>query len=47
MIQEREARLAQLDAAIARSLDDAANGRTRPASAVFDELEARVRDLSR
>jgi len=36
----REARLASLDALIARGLADA--GRTRPGSDVFDRLEARL-----
>ena len=47
LIQEREARLAALDAAIARGLDDAANGRTRASADVFDELEAQLRAISR
>ncbi|QOZ65119.1 type II toxin-antitoxin system ParD family antitoxin [Bradyrhizobium arachidis] len=42
LIQEREARLAVLDAAIARGLDDADAGRTKPSSEVFDRLEARL-----
>ncbi|PJG50257.1 type II toxin-antitoxin system ParD family antitoxin [Bradyrhizobium forestalis] len=44
LIQEREARLAALDAAIARGLDDADMGRTKPISDVFDRLEARLAD---
>ena len=46
LVQEREARLAALDASIARGLDDAAAGRTRPADAVFDRLEAKYRGLA-
>lgn len=42
LIQEREARLAALDAAIARGLDDAEAGRVRPSSEVFDRLEAKL-----
>ncbi|AWM04177.1 type II toxin-antitoxin system ParD family antitoxin [Bradyrhizobium amphicarpaeae] len=42
LIQEREARLAVLDAAIARGLDDAEAGRMRPSSEVFDRLEAKL-----
>lgn len=42
LIQEREARLAALDAAIARGLDDADAGRVKPSSEVFDRLEARL-----
>jgi hypothetical protein len=36
-----EARLAALDASIARGLADAGAGRTRPAGEVFDRIEAR------
>jgi antitoxin ParD1/3/4 len=43
LVQEREARLAALDAALARGLADADAGRTRPADEVFDRLEARYR----
>lgn len=42
LIQEREARLAALDAAIARGLEDADAGRIKPSSEVFDRLEARL-----
>ncbi|HXG80273.1 MAG TPA: type II toxin-antitoxin system ParD family antitoxin [Sphingomicrobium sp.] len=38
LIQEREAKLAALDASIARGLADADAGRTRPADEVFDRL---------
>jgi antitoxin ParD1/3/4 len=41
LIQEREARLAALDASIARGIADADAGRVKPASAVFDRLEAK------
>ena len=43
LMQEREARLATLDAAIARGLADADAGRVRPVSEVFDRLEAKYR----
>jgi antitoxin ParD1/3/4 len=43
LVQEREARLAALEAALARGLADAETGRTRPAADVFDRLEARHR----
>lgn len=43
LVQEREARLATLDAALARGLADAEAGRTRPAAEVFDRLEAKYR----
>ncbi len=39
LIQERETRLAALDAAIARGLADAEAGRMSDAEAVFDRLE--------
>ncbi len=46
LVQEREARLAALDASIARGLDDAAAGRTRSTDVVFDRLEAKYRGLA-
>ncbi|MBR1149823.1 type II toxin-antitoxin system ParD family antitoxin [Bradyrhizobium sp. JYMT SZCCT0428] len=42
LIQEREARLAALDASIARGLADADSGRVKPSSEVFDRLEAKL-----
>ena len=45
LIQDREARLAALDASIARGLADAEAGNTRPADAVFDRLEAKERAM--
>jgi antitoxin ParD1/3/4 len=42
LIQEREARLAALDASIARGLADADAGRVKPGSEVFDRLEAKL-----
>ena len=47
LVQEREARLAALDAAIARGLADADAGRTVPAEEVFDRLEAKYRAMTR
>jgi len=41
LVQEREARLAALDASIARGLADADAGRLRSSSEVFDRLEAK------
>ncbi|MFA5939718.1 MAG: type II toxin-antitoxin system ParD family antitoxin [Sinimarinibacterium sp.] len=41
LIQDREARLAALDASIARGVADVEAGRTRPAAKVFDRLEAK------
>lgn len=45
LIQEREARLTALDAAIARGLADAQEGRVRPAGEVFDRLDAKYRAM--
>ena len=45
MIQEREARLAALDASIGRGLADAEAGRTKPADEVFDRLESKYRAM--
>ncbi|MEH2524526.1 MULTISPECIES: type II toxin-antitoxin system ParD family antitoxin [unclassified Bradyrhizobium] len=42
LIQEREARLAALDASIARGLADADAGRAKTSSEVFDRLEAKL-----
>ena len=47
MIQERETRLAALDAAIARGIADAEAGRVKPAGEVFDRLEAKYRALAK
>lgn len=47
LIQEREARLAALDASIARGLADAETGRTKPAEEVFDRLESKYRAMTR
>lgn len=41
LVQEREARLAALDAALARGIADADAGRVKPAAEVFDRLEAK------
>lgn len=41
LIQEREARLAALDASIARGLADADAGRVKTSSEVFDRLESK------
>lgn len=42
LIQERETRLAALDASIARGLADARDGRVKLSSEVFDRLEAEL-----
>ncbi len=47
LIQEREARLAALDASIGRGLADAEAGRVKPAAEVFDRLEAKYRTMAR
>lgn len=47
LVQEREARLAALDAALARGLADADAVRVTPADEVFDRLEARYRAMTR
>lgn len=47
LIQEREARLAALDASIARGIADADAGRVRPAEEVFGRLRAKYKSLNR
>ncbi len=46
LIQEREARLAILDASLVRGLADADAGRVKPAAAVFDRLEAKYKAMA-
>lgn len=46
LIQDRETRLAALDASIARGLAEAHTGVTKPADAVFDRLEAKYRAMA-
>jgi antitoxin ParD1/3/4 len=46
LIQEREAHLNALDAAIARGIADADAGRVKPIAAVFDRLEAKYAALA-
>lgn len=43
LIQERETRLAALDASIARGVADADAGRVKPAPDVFDRVEAKLK----
>jgi antitoxin ParD1/3/4 len=45
LIQDREARLAALDASIAQGLADADEGRVKPASEVFDRLERKYQAM--
>ncbi len=47
LIQERETRLAALNAALERGLADAEAGRVTPAEEVFDRLEAKYRTMAR
>jgi antitoxin ParD1/3/4 len=46
LIQDRETRLAALDASIARGLADAEAGRIKPASDVFNRLERKYRTMA-
>jgi antitoxin ParD1/3/4 len=41
LVQDRETRLAALDASIMRGIGDADAGRTKPASDIFERLEAK------
>ncbi|MGH8111562.1 MAG: type II toxin-antitoxin system ParD family antitoxin [Rhodanobacteraceae bacterium] len=43
LIQDRETKLAALDTAIARGLEDVEAGRTKPAKEVFARLRAKYR----
>ena len=45
LVQEREAALAKLDAALAQGLADVEAGRVRPLDEVFDELEAKFQAM--
>jgi len=47
LIQDREIRLAALDASISRGLADADAARAKPATEVFDRLEGKYRDMVR
>ena len=47
LMEERESRLAALDAAIGRGIADIKAGRTHDADAVFQELEAHYTELAR
>jgi antitoxin ParD1/3/4 len=47
LVDEREKRLAALDAALARGLEDVEAGRVRPAQDVFDELKARYTAMAK
>jgi antitoxin ParD1/3/4 len=47
LIQERETRLAALDAAIARGLADGEAGREKPLGTVFERLDAKFRTMAK
>jgi len=47
LVQEREARLAALDAVIAQGLADAEAGRIKPVAEVFDRLEAKYKAMAK
>ncbi|MGB3537715.1 MAG: type II toxin-antitoxin system ParD family antitoxin [Mesorhizobium sp.] len=47
LVQEREQRLAALDAALAKGIADADAGRVKPAEEVFARLEAKYQDQAR
>ena len=47
LIQEREARLAVLDQALAKGIADTEAGRTKPAEEVFVRLEAKYQAMGR
>jgi antitoxin ParD1/3/4 len=47
LIQDRETKLAALDASIARGIADADAGRTAPVEDVFNRLEAKYRAMAR
>ena len=46
LVEEREKRLAALDAALAQGIADADAGRTEPAEEVFDRLEAKYKAMA-
>jgi antitoxin ParD1/3/4 len=46
LVQEREARLTTLDAAITRGIADAEAGRVKPVGQVFNRLEAKYRAMA-
>jgi antitoxin ParD1/3/4 len=46
LVEEREKKLAALDAALARGVADADTGRVAPADEVFDALRARYKGMA-
>jgi antitoxin ParD1/3/4 len=47
LVQEREARFRELEAALQLGMDDIEAGRTIPAEEVFEELRARYSEMAR
>lgn len=47
LVQEREARLRELDAKVQAGLDDVAAGRTKPIEEVFDRLMAKYEAMAK
>jgi antitoxin ParD1/3/4 len=45
-VEEREKRLAALDAALAKGISDADAGRVKPAEDVLDRLEAKYKAMT-
>lgn len=46
LVQERETKLATLDAMLAEALDDVSAGRTTPAKEVFNEVRSRIKEMA-
>ncbi|RWB23008.1 MAG: type II toxin-antitoxin system ParD family antitoxin [Mesorhizobium sp.] len=46
LVEEREKRLAALDAALAKGIGDSDAGRVKPAEDVFDHLEAKYQAMA-
>jgi len=46
LVEEREKRLAALDAALAKGISDADAGRVKPADEVLDRLEAKYKAMA-
>ncbi|RWM21058.1 MAG: type II toxin-antitoxin system ParD family antitoxin [Mesorhizobium sp.] len=46
LVEEREKRLAALDATLAKGIDDADAGRVKPGEDVLDRLEARYKAMA-
>ena len=47
LVQEREAKLAALETAIARGIADGDAGRVKPADEVFDRLQAKYEGMAK